>query len=193
MKTGLKVAMSMFWMFACIFFVSSQGIAASYQCKEYPNRKGTVDGLFVNLGTIIYTDGKGGWKTYVKWPGKFDVPSLRTTWSKNNVHTPSGSIILKFKAKLAGTRKFGIWRSRKNVITVKLINESNGQVVAQKTISKKVGKPKTYTFTLPQYGMDKPDGSETPFRVEISFNKKDGAGGDDGTCSYYFTGVADAP
>ena len=166
---------------------------ASYQCKEYSNRKGRVDGIFVDLGTIIYTDGSGGWKTYVKWPGKFYVPSRRTTWDKDNVHTPWGNIRLKFKVKLAGTKKYGIWFTKRNVIIVKLINEDTGEVVAEKKIDKKVRKPKTYSYTLPQYSPDKPVGTHIPYTVEISFNKKDGAGGDDGTCSYSFTGIVNSP
>ena len=75
-----------------VLFIVTPVLAADYQCKEYSNRKGTVDGVIVDLGTIIYTDGSGGWKTYVKWPAKFKAKGLGTTWNKNNVHTDSGII-----------------------------------------------------------------------------------------------------
>ncbi len=172
-----------------LFFMAGPIWAASYQCKVYSNRKGTVDGVIVDLGTIIYTDGSGGWKTYVKWPGKFVATGLRTTWDKDNIHTDSGIIQIKFKAKLAGTRKWEIWRSKRNVITVQLINKETGEVVATKNIDERVGRPKTYTYTMDQYSPDLPDGSEINYILKISFNKKDGASGDDGTCTYEFKGI----
>ena len=159
---------------------------ASYQCKEYSGRKGSVTGAEIDLGTIIYTDGSHGWKTYVKWPGKFDVPTRRTTWDKDSIVTPAGSIILKCKMKLAGIKKWGFWLKKENEIHLRL-KDANGNVLAEKTITKKVRSPKTYTVTLPSYNPGATPGNTNTYTVEIEFDKKDGNGGDDGTCTYEFS------
>lgn len=169
-----------------VLLVAGGAMAAGKSCKTYSNRKAKADGVNVDLGTIIYTDGSAGWKTYVKWPGSFYATGLRTTWNTDNLHTPGCNVVLKFKARLSGTRKYGVWRSKTNLITLSVIDE-NGGVLATKTINKKVGRPHTYNFTMPQFHAPCEGRDGVPLTLRLSFDKKDGASGDDGTCSFSFT------
>ena len=166
-----------------VLLVAGGAMAAGKVCKS--DGKATVSGIVVDLGTILYTDGQEGWLSAVHWPGVFYATGLGTTWDAGNLHTPDCEVALRFKARLAGVRRFR-WQSKTNVITL-TATDVHGRVLASKTFAKRVGSPHTYSFALPKFRVPYCGNRQGgPVRLRLSFSKDDGAGGDDGTCSFSF-------
>ncbi len=164
-----------------VFFVLVVPLfSAKFNCKVDSGKTGSVDGIIVDFGTILWADKDGGWTTKIRWPGKFYSKDLHTTWSKDNVSVPGGTFKLKIKVKLAGNRKYGFWKKKRNRVILKLFNAS-GTKVAEVKKDVRVSRPKTYTLYInwnASSGYDK-----EPFTLKLDFHKWDG-GSDDGNCSY---------
>ncbi|WP_035587902.1 hypothetical protein [Hippea jasoniae] len=176
-----------------VFFVtilfSSVSFAKFHGVCKVQNRTANVNRVsgVIDFGKTVFMDGKGGWKGYIKFPSKFK--SDLGTWSKNNIHTIAGTVRIKLKVKVAGVRKYGIWRKKQNLIQVSLVREGNGgKLVAYKQLNVYVSNPKYKTIELPAYAPDLEAGNEVHYRLEIHVSKNVGGSK---TCKYRFTVVAD--
>ncbi len=160
-------------------------LMAGFDCKYDSNRQGTVkSSYYVELGPILWAHPSSGHTTKIRWPEKFYAPNLRTTWSRTNLHTNYGNFVLKLKVKLAGNKKFGVWLPKRNRVIVKIL-DSNGNVVAQKTLDKRVRAPHTYTITLSKITGNCSNLNPKYYTLELNFHKWDGES-NDGTCTYEF-------
>jgi hypothetical protein len=96
--------------------------AGSFNC-QFGSNKGKVESLNLDLGTVLWADGGSGKSTNISLPTNFDHydgTQFSATLSKNNLTTPPGNFVLSLTVRLAGTKSFYTWWSKRNVVTVEV-------------------------------------------------------------------------
>lgn len=185
----------------CVIVLSALAcgaVHAGWSCDFDGGKKGTVgqpNSLTIDMGTVLWADTDNGASTKVLWPTSFDHYSgsqLAGNWSRQQIVTPSGNFVLRLTVRLAGRKSWGIWSSKRNVVTVEVHKgDTSGPMVQQKTLDKSVGSPSNSTIELPQVTADLGSGSGQAYTVVLRFDKYDGSAANDGWCGCNMTVTAD--
>jgi hypothetical protein len=173
-------------------------VHAGWSCDFDGNKKGTVgkpNSLTIDMGTILWADIDNGATTKVLWPTSFDHynnTTLAGTWTRQQIVTPSGNFVLRLTLRLAGRKSWGIWTSKRNVVTVEVHKgDASGDILQQKTLDKSVGSPSNSTIELPQVTADLSSNSGQAYTVVLRYDKYDGNASNDSWCGCSLTVTAD--
>ena len=162
---------------------------AGWSCDTDGGKKGTVgrpNNLSIDMGTVLFADIDNGETTKVLWPAQYDHYNgamLSGTRTRQQIVTPSGNFVLKLTVRLAGRKGFGVWTSKRNVVTVEIHKgDGSGPIVQQSTLDRSVGSPSNSTIELPQVAANLRTGSGQMYTVILRYDKYDGNGSNDGWC-----------